>query len=286
MKPIAHARGRLELPGCAVMGIVNRTPDSFYDGGRVELGAGVDHALRLVDEGAHIIDLGAVKAGPGAPVGAAEEAARLLGMVESITSVTDVVLSVETARSEIAASAMAAGAAIINDVSGLADPDLAAVCAKTGAALVLMHHGGQIRGRPLHPRYDDVVADVRTELWRLAGAAQLAGVERESIVIDPGLDFGKTTYHSLEIVRHVSELTDGEYAVLVAPSRKDVIGETLGLPPDERLEGTLALVVIAVLGGVDIVRVHDVKAAVRAVRMAEAVTGRFDPATPLRGLWD
>jgi dihydropteroate synthase len=174
----------------------------------------------------------------------------------------------------------------VNDVSALDDPGLATVCAEAGAALILMHHGGQIRGRPRNPRYPDVVAAVLAEWDRLSALALEAGVPDEAIVLDPGLDFGKNTFHSLELVRRIDELVATGRPVLVAPSNKDVVGETLGLPLDERLEGTLALVALSVLGGAAIVRVHEVEAAVRVTRMVEAVMGSRRPQAPVRGLWD
>jgi dihydropteroate synthase len=283
---LRHARGELCLDRCLVMGIVNRTPDSFYDGGRLALDESVDHGLRLVEEGADLLDLGAVKAGPGQEITEAEEKDRLLELVEALAASTDLPLSVETTRPAVARSAIAAGASIVNDVSGLANRDLASVCSQAGAAIVLMHHGGQIRGRPRHPRYADVVAAVADSLKSLAGAAALAGLGADQIVVDPGLDFSKTTWHSLELIRRLEELVALGWPVLVAPSRKDVVGETLALPAPERLEGTLALVALAVFKGASFVRVHDVRASVRAVRMVEAVLGVRPPAAPVRGLWD
>ena len=272
--------------GCLVMGIVNRTPDSFYDGGRMELDASVRHALALVDEGADLLDIGGVCAGPGPPVDEAEEADRLLPLVEALVTQVDVPLSVETHRAAIAAAAISEGAALVNDVTGLSDSGLAPAVAATSAGLVVMHHGGQIRGRPRNPRYEDVVWEVRDVLRGYVGAAVAAGVPEERIVVDPGLDFGKNTWHSLELMRRLEELVALGYPVLVAPSRKDVVGETLDLPLEERLEGTLALVALSVLKGAAFVRVHDVRAAVRTVDMVEAVIGRRSPAAPLRGLWE
>jgi dihydropteroate synthase len=281
-----HAGGVLETEGCLVMGIVNRTPDSFFDGGRLDLDESVGHALALVEDGATILDLGAIKAGPGEEVDEATEIDRLLPLVEALASRGGVPLSVETTRPRVANAALEAGAVMVNDVSGLADEELAGVCGRAGAALVLMHHGGQIRGRPRHPRYGDVVSDV-IETWnRLVAAATAAGVGRSSILLDPGLDFGKTTWHSLELMRRVGELTAFGLPVLVSPSRKDVVGETLGLPPGERLEGTLALVAVCVLRGAAAVRVHDVRAATRVVKMVEAVVGSRAPEAAVRGLWD
>lgn len=283
---LKHARGHLELDRCLVMGIVNRTPDSFYDGGRMGLEESVAFAQRLVDEGADLLDLGAVKAGPGPAVTHEEEAARLLPLVEAVAERVSVPLSVETADAALARRAIEVGAAIVNDVTGLLEPQVAEVCAASGAALVLMHNGGQIRGRPRNPRYSDVVAEVTHQWGAMATRAAASGVGREQLVVDPGLDFGKTTYHSLEIIRRLDELLAVGLPLLLAPSRKDVVGETLDVPLDERLEGTLAVVALAVAAGVHIVRVHDVQSAVRTVAMTEAIAGRRDPARPLRGLWD
>jgi dihydropteroate synthase len=279
------ANSEIELDRCLVMGVVNRTPDSFYDGGRMGLDEATEHGVRLMEEGADILDIGAVKAGPGEPVELDEESERLLPLVANLIE-AGAVVSVETSRSRIAARALEAGAAIVNDVTALGDPAMAGVCARRGAGLVLMHHGGQVRARPRHPSYRDVVAEVQADLDRSAEVAVAAGVPREAIVVDPGLDFGKTTFHSLELMRRLDELVRGDYPVLVAPSRKDIVGESLGLPPEERLEGTLVLVALSALKGAAVVRVHDVRAAARAVRMAEAVAGRARPASPVRGLWD
>lgn len=285
MTVLHHARGSVALDRCLVMGIVNRTPDSFFDGGRMALDESVAYAHSLVEEGADILDIGAIKAGPGEEVTAQEEAERLLPLVEALSDV-GVPLSIETARPELAAAAMDAGAAIVNDVSGLADAGVADVCVRTGAALILMHNGGQIRGRPRSPRYDDVVQEVIQEWKRLAAIANDHGVSNDHIVVDAGLDFGKNTFHSLDLIRRLDEQVAAGWPLLVAPSRKDVIGETLDLPLEERLEGTLAVVAMSVLGGAAIVRVHDVQPTVRTVRMVEATQGRMKPLAPIRGLWD
>lgn len=270
---------------CLVMGILNRTPDSFYDGGRTALTDALRHAGEMVAEGCDIIDIGGVKAGPGAPVSLDEELSRVAPLTDALRDETDATLSVETARPEVADLVLDTGAGIINDVTALAEPELAAVCARRGARLVLMHHGGQIRGRPRNPRYADVLASV-LETWdQTAEVARSRGVLEQDLIYDPGLDFGKTTFHSLELMRRLPELTETR-RVLVAASRKDVVGETLDLPLEERLEGSLALVALSVLHGAAIVRVHDVKASVRVVRMVEAVTGERAPLAPVRGLWE
>ncbi len=268
-----------------VMGIVNRTPDSFYDGGRMDLGATIEHAQRLAGEGADILDIGGVKAGPGPEVSEAEELDRLIPAVEAIAAI-GLPISVETGRPGVVTAVVSAGASIINDVTGLADPGLAAAVATSGAGLVVMHHGGQIRGRPRHPSYVDVLVDVMKTFDEMCSQAESAGVPAARIMVDPGLDFGKTTFHSLELVRRLDEIVASGRPVLVAPSRKDIVGETLDLPPEERLEGSLALVALSVSKGAAVVRVHDVQATVRTVQMVEAVMGRRAPAAPLRGLWD
>ncbi len=283
---LRHARGRLALDHCAVMGIVNRTPDSFYDGGRMGFDETVAHALELVEEGADVLDVGAVKAGPGEEVSSEEERRRLVPIVGELASSVKIPISVETTRADVARAALAEGAAMVNDVTALSDEQLAEVCAEHDAALILMHNGGQLRGRPRNPRYGDVVAEVAAELRSLAVLAQTEGVAPDAIVIDPGLDFGKTTFHSLEIVRRLDELCALGYPLLLAPSRKDVVGETLGLPPSERLEGTLAIVALAAAAGAALVRVHDVAPTVRVVHTVESVLGRRAPVAPVRGLWE
>lgn len=282
---IVHARGYLEADRCLVMGIINRTPDSFYDGGRMDLGAAVALVEEMVAAGTDILDLGGVPAGPQAFVSEDEELARLIPLIHAIAALTDVPMSVETGRAEVARAALGEGAAIINDVTGAQDQALLDVCASTGAGLVLMHHGGQIRGRPRHPRYEDVIASIKETWAELAARAHDAGIRDDALMVDPGLDFGKTTFHSLEIMRRLDELTAVPWPVLVAPSHKDVVGETLDLPVDDRIAGTLALVALSVTGGARIVRVHDVRAAVQVVHMVEAVLGRRAPAAPVRGLW-
>lgn len=286
MSELRHATGAIPMDHCLVMGTINRTPDSFYDGGRMDLDDAIGRGVAMVAEGADLLDLGAVKAGPGEDVSEQEERDRLIPLVVGLAEVVDVPLSVETARPAVAAEAIAAGAGIVNDVTSLAEPALAGVCASADAAIVLMHNGGQMRGRPRAPRYEDVVSAVTIRWKELLEIAFGEGVSPQSVIVDPGLDFGKTTFHSLELVRRLDELVELGWPVLVAPSRKDVVGETLDLEVGDRLEGTLALVALAVASGAAIVRVHDVGPTVRVVRMVEAVKGRRSPAAPVRGLWD
>jgi dihydropteroate synthase len=269
----------------AVMAIINRTPDSFYDrGANFGLDAAISAAERALAEGADWLDMGGVKAGPGPEVTEAEELDRVLPLVEALRGRTDAVLSVDTFRAGVAAEVLEAGADVINDPSGLHDPELAAATAERGGALVVMHTGGPPRTRPHRSAYLDVVADVRAFLAERAAVARGAGLPAERIVVDPGHDFHKNTYHSLELTRRLEELTILGYPVMVGLSNKDFIGETLDAPLELRLEGSLAAAVISVLNGASIVRVHEVGPTVRALRMAEAITGRRPPATAIRGL--
>jgi dihydropteroate synthase len=269
----------------AVMAIVNRTPDSFYDrGATFGFDAAVAAGERALAEGADWLDVGGVKAGPGPPVSETEELHRVVPLVEALRARTDAVVSVDTFRPGVARRALAAGADVVNDPSGLRDPLLAEVAAEAGAGLVVMHTGGPPRTRPHRPAYGDVVAEVRAFLADRAALARRHGVPAERLIVDPGHDFHKNTFHSLELTRRLEELTDLGYPMLVAFSNKDFVGETLDVPLDQRLEGSLAAAAFAVLHGASIVRVHEVQATVRVVRMIEAVLGRRPPAATRRGL--
>lgn len=274
---------------CAVMAIVNRTPDSFHDAGATfALDKAVAHALAQVEAGADLIDVGGVKAGPGEAVGLEAERERIIPFVTAFRAVSDAPLSIDTFRARIAAEALDAGADLVNDVSGMAEPEIAdVVAARPGTALVVMHAGGPVRTRPFRPSYlPNVTTVVRRELQRLSAEAQARGVPAAQIVIDPGHDFGKTTAHSLELTRRLPELADLGHPVLVALSRKDFLGEVLGLdvPPAERLEASLGAAAAAVMLGAHMVRVHDTAATVKVVRTVEAIGGRRPPATALRGM--
>jgi dihydropteroate synthase len=272
---------------CAVMAIVNRTPDSFFDRGRTYvLDAALDRVDQVVAEGADVVDVGGVKAGPGDDVDAAEELRRTADLVAAVRARhPGVVISVDTWRSEVAEVVCGLGCDLVNDVWGGHDPRLAEVAARHGVGLVCTHAGGlEPRTRPHRVAYRDVVADVVATCAGLAERAVAAGVRRDGILIDPGHDFGKNTRHSLAVTRRLDELVATGWPVLVALSRKDFVGETLDLPPDDRLEGTLAATAISVWLGARMVRAHDVAATVRAVRMVEAIAGRRDVAVARRGL--
>lgn len=279
----------LTLDRTAVMGIVNRTPDSFYDGAA---SPDLDHALRVAmahaDAGADLIDVGGVKAGPGDPVDEHEEHDRVLGFVAAFRERSAVPVSVDTGRPAVAAAALDAGAAMVNDVTGLAEPEIADVVAeRPGTALVVMHAGGQLRGRPFRPVYHpDTTTAVVAELERLIAVATDRGVARDQVVVDPGHDFGKNTYQSLELTRRLPELLALGHPVLVAMSRKDFLGETVGdaSEPADRLEASLGAAAVAVHHGVHLVRTHDTAATVQVVRTVEAIAGRRPPASAQRGL--
>jgi dihydropteroate synthase len=280
--------GRVLRPGeYAVMAIVNRTPDSFFDRGAT---FSADAALRAVDaavtEGADIVDIGGVKAGPGATVDTAEELRRTVGTVRAVRErFPEVIISIDTWRAAVATEAVAAGADLINDTRAGADPGLAEVAARTGAALVCSHAGGlRPRTRPHRAAFDDVVADVVTTVTALAERAVAAGVRRDGILIDPAHDFGKNTRHSLEITRRLGELTATGWPLLVALSNKDFIGETLDLGVGERLEGTLAATAVSAWLGARVFRAHQVRQTRRVLDMVAAIRGDRPPAVSRRGL--
>jgi dihydropteroate synthase len=252
------------------MGILNATPDSFSgDGLGTDHGALLERARRQLADGAAILDVGGESTRPGAEsVGPATELARAIPLVEALRVVT-IPISIDTSRAVVAEAALRAGAVIVNDVSGFADPELPRVAAEYGAWLVAMHNGWTRKDQGA----GDVVERVSAVLAALVADAMRAGVAPDRVIVDPGIGFGKTTAESLTLVRRLGELRARfpRNRLLVGPSRKRFIGETLGLDVGERLEGTLAIVSLAVAAGADIVRVHDVAAAVRAARMASAV---------------
>jgi len=259
-----------------VMGILNATPDSFYDGGRyTTLEAALARAEQMLAEGADILDIGGESTRPGSdPVPEDEELRRVVPLIEAIhIRHPNAILSVDTTKSRVAELALQAGACIVNDISGMTfDPHMPAVVARAGALVVLMHIKGTPKTMQQNPTYHDVVAEVRATLESHTRRALQAGIPREHIWIDPGIGFGKTVAHNLKLLRGLPQLKALGYPVLVGTSRKSFIGHLLdGLPPEERLEGTLATLALAVAWGADVVRVHDVQAAVRAVKIADAL---------------
>ncbi len=251
-----------------IMAVLNRTPDSFFDqGATYEFGAALRAAGRAVSAGADIVDIGGVKAGPGAEVDAGEEIRRVTGLVRAVREAhPGVVISVDTWRAEVGEAVAEAGADLLNDAWGGADPRLAEVAAAHRIGLVCSHAGGLApRSRPHRPGYGDVVAEVTSYVTAQAQRAVDAGVRPDAILIDPAHDFGKNTWHSLAVTRRLDELVGTGWPVLVAVSNKDFIGETLGVPADQRGAGTIATLAICAWQGARVVRVHDVPAARRAL---------------------
>ncbi len=247
-----------------LMGIVNVTPDSFTGDGLTDPGAAVEHGLRLAAEGADLLDVGGESTRPGhQPVAAEIELARVLPVVRRLVLESHLPVSIDTWKLEVAQACAAVGAAIINDVWGLArSPGIAALAAQEGLGLVLMHNQAGTD-------YTDLVPDVKRALLRSCAAAAAAGVEPERVIVDPGIGFGKDGPQNLELLRRLTELLSPPHPMLVGTSRKSFIGKLLDLPVEERLEGTAATVTAAVLRGADMVRVHDVAAMARVVRVAE-----------------
>lgn len=274
-----------------VMAVVNRTPDSFFPGARhLDDDVAAASVRDAVAGGAGIIDVGGVKAGPGSGVGPDEEIARVVPFVEWVAAThPDVVVSVDTWRAEVARAACAAGATLVNDTWAGADPELVSVAAAHGAGYVVSHTGGAVpRTRPHRVTYGDhadaVVPDVLAALVAGAHRAVAAGVRPESVLVDPTHDFGKNTWQSLALVRRADEIAALGFPVLMALSRKDFVGEVLGLPPDERLEGTLGATAVAAWLGARVFRTHDARATRRVLDVVGAVRGDLPPRRAVRGL--
>ena len=274
-----------------IMAIINRTPDSFYDKGATFSDEAARSAVhRAIAEGADVIDVGGVKAGPGEVVDADMEIARLVPFIEWLRGAyPDQLISADTWRSEVARVACAAGADILNDTWAGIDPDLAGVAAECDAGLVCSHTGGaQPRTRPFRVNYGTttrgVVDDVIRQVTTAAERAVAAGVARDRVLIDPTHDFGKNTFHGLVILRHVRDLVDTGWPVLMALSNKDFVGETLGVELTERLEGTLAATALAAAAGARMFRVHQVGATRRVLEMVASIQGTRPPTRTVRGL--
>ena len=276
--PTFHLRGPgLDLsigPRALLMGILNITPDSFSDGG---LFLKTDEAIRraeaLAEEGADLLDIGGESSRPGAdPVPAEEEIRRVIPVIERLAKRLTIPISIDTVKADVARRALAAGARIVNDISALRfDPEMTSLVAREGVPVVLMHMLGTPKIMQAHPVYADVVLEIRDFFETRIQWAERSGISRDRIVLDPGIGFGKTTGHNLEILSRLGEFVTIGQPLLIGPSRKSFIGQVLGLPVEERGEGTAAAVAIGVLNGASIIRVHDVKAIGRVVRMVEAM---------------
>jgi dihydropteroate synthase len=258
-----------------LMGVVNVTPDSFSDGGLyLDPGAAIAHGRELAEAGADILDVGGESTRPGAEfVPAEEELRRVVPVVRGLRD-TGPRISVDTSKAEVAAAALEAGAEIVNDVTALrGDPGMAALCAERGATVVLMHMRGDPRTMQDDPRYDDVVAEVKGFLAERLGAATAAGIAAERIWLDPGIGFGKTAAHNLELLRRLGELCELGCPLVVGTSRKSFIGRFDGSGAGERLGGTIASSVLAAAEGADVLRVHDVAEMRQALTVATAILG-------------
>lgn len=264
-----NCRGRSLTVGrrTLIMGILNVTPDSFSDGGRwTDIDVAIDHAHRMIEEGADIIDVGGESTRPGhIPVGLDEELRRVLPVVERLVSSVKVPISVDTSKAEVARRALEAGVHIVNDVWGLhADPKMAEVVARFDAPVIIMHN----KDKPL---YRSLMAEISLYFKETVSLAQKAGIKRENIILDPGLGFAKNAGHNLEVTRRLRELAAFGFPILIGPSRKNTIGKVLNLPVDQRVEGTAAMVSAGIINGADIIRVHDVKEMTRVARMTDAI---------------
>jgi dihydropteroate synthase len=265
--------------GAIIMGILNVTPDSFYDGGYYfEADRAFKRAEEMIGQGAHIIDIGGMSTRPGSkPVNAAEEISRVIPVIENISKKFDVLISIDTYRSEVAKSAVNAGVKIINDISGLSlDENIINVARESKSSAVIMHMQGTPEDMQVKPAYNDVIEEIYEYFFERTNKVLQAGITEDKIIIDPGIGFGKKVEHNCEILSRLSEFTSLGYPVLVGASRKSFIGSLLdGLPAQDRLEGSLAAAVCAFLNGASILRVHDVKETIRAIKIAKNIKNSF-----------
>ncbi|MGM0558240.1 MAG: dihydropteroate synthase [Myxococcota bacterium] len=259
-----------------IMGVVNVTPDSFSDGGEFyERPEAISHGIALAEAGADILDIGGESTRPGAdPVPVDEELRRVIGVIEGLAAETDALISVDTYKASVAEAAVAAGAHIVNDISGLGfDDAMAHTVADTGAALVLMHTNASPQTMQSEIDYDDIIDDIRAYFAERLAVADEAGIQRERIILDPGIGFGKTVAQNYRIIREMAAFLDFGCPLLLGTSRKSLIGTVLDKPAEQRVFGTAATVACGLYAGADIVRVHDVAEIVDVVRVTEALAG-------------
>ena len=257
------------------MGILNVTPDSFSDGGRfTRSNIAVDHAFNMIDNGAHIIDIGGESTRPGStPVSEDDECERILPVIESIKKINSkITISVDTYKASVARKAIEAGADIVNDISGLTfDPNMLPLLSGKDIPVIIMHINGKPKTMQKNPAYDDLVEDIKSFLNHQSKVAEESGIKKSHIILDPGIGFGKTFDHNFTLLRRLDEICSLGYPIMIGPSRKAFIGDVLDLPPDDRIEGTLATIVAGIMNGAKIVRVHDVKEVNRVVKITEKI---------------
>ena len=277
MLPTMNCRGKELTFGqrTLIMGILNVTPDSFFDGGRyTEVERAIAHAKQMVEEGADIIDIGGESTRPGAlPVSAEEELARVLPVIAGLASEITALISIDTYKATVAREALQAGAHIVNDITALkGDSNMAGVVAEMNAGVVLMHIQGTPRTMQQAPVYQDLIPEILSSLQQSISEAESKGIQPDRIIIDPGIGFGKKILeHNLEILRRLDEFRCLNKPILIGTSRKSFIGKILNVPVDDRVEGTAATIAWAIAHGADIVRVHDVKAMHRVAQMTDAI---------------
>ena len=257
------------------MGILNVTPDSFSDGGRyIDSKNALNHALKMIDMGADIIDIGGESTRPGSnPVSELDECNRVIPVIESIKKINSkILISVDTYKSYVAKRAIEAGADIVNDISGLTfDSKMIPLLSEKDIPVIIMHINGRPKTMQNNPLYNDLIKEIKYFLIKQCELAEENGIKKSNIILDPGIGFGKSFEHNFTLIRRLKEISDLGYPLMIGPSRKAFIGDALNLPPDERLEGTLATVIAGILNGANIIRVHDIKEVNRAVLITEKI---------------
>ena len=259
-----------------IMGILNMTPDSFSDGGQFKShNKAIDRALKMVEEGANIIDIGGESTRPGAEaVQLEEELIRTIPIIEAIRLKSDCLISIDTYKSKVATAALAAGADMVNDISGLTfDHNMASLIAERNAPVIIMHIKGKPGDMQKNPNYDNLIKEIKAFFEVQIAIAKKAGIDSGNIILDPGIGFGKRLEDNFEIIRELGQISTMGYPVLLGPSRKSFIGFTLDLPIEERIEGTLASITAGVINGARIVRVHDIRATRRTLTITEKIMG-------------
>jgi len=289
-RPILQVNGKQHILGDStwIMGVINVTPDSFSDGGLYfDKDKAVERGLELVKQGADILDVGGESTRPGSdPITPDEEMRRVIPVISELREKTNVLISVDTTKSEVAKAALEAGADIINDISAFRfDDRMPLIATETGVPVILMHMKGVPQTMQSNPYYEDLFQEIRCFLEERMATAEAYGIKRENIIVDPGIGFGKSLEHNLAIINNLNFLEGLDRPILVGISRKSFIGKILNLPPQERVEGTIASAVLSVLNGAHILRIHDVEPVKRAITVVEAIM-KEDTDTEKKGRYD